>query len=88
MQKVIKLKKIPNKSTLKDLLELFVYYHLSYPTGQKEICSVQLVDAYSEIITPEIKYKLTDELYTQLYQLSNKVIANLYKVVENDFSIQ
>lgn len=87
MQKVIRLTKIPNKDILKDLIELFVYYHLSYPTNQRDNCSVQLIDAYSEIITPEIKYKLTDELYVQLYQLSNKIIANLYREAD-DYTIR
>lgn len=39
-RKLIKLKKIPNKDILKDLLELFVYYNLSYPTGQRKECTV------------------------------------------------
>ena len=47
MLKNITIKNIPNKDALKDLLELFVYYNLSYPTGQKDNCSVQLLDAYS-----------------------------------------
>ena len=46
-KKIIKLKKIPNKDVLKDLLELLVYYNLSYPTGQKEACTITLQDASS-----------------------------------------
>lgn len=87
MQKIIKLTKIPNKDVLKDLIELFVYYHLSYPTNQKDNCSVQLADSNNEIVTPEIKYKLTDELYIELYLLANKVIANLYKEID-DYTIR
>ena len=40
MQKIVKIKKIPNKDLFKDLLELFVYYNLSYPTGQKDECTI------------------------------------------------
>lgn len=39
-KKVIKLKRIPNKDTLKDLLELIIYYNLSFPTGQRDECTV------------------------------------------------
>ena len=87
-RKLIKLKKIPNKDVLKDLLELFVYYNLSYPTGQRKECTVQLDDINARILTQDKIYKLTDELYIQLYQLSNRVIANLYKIAEDDFTVQ
>lgn len=63
MKKIIRLKKIPNKDILKDLLEYFVYYNLSYPTGQKEECTIKLIDSNSSIETPTITYKLSDELY-------------------------
>lgn len=86
-RKLIKLKRIPNKDILKDLLELFVYYNLSYPTGQREECTIQLDDVNARILTHDKIYKLTDELYIRLYQLSNKVIANLYKIAEDDFTI-
>ena len=86
-RKLIKLKRIPNKDKLKDLLELFVYYNLSYPTGQREECTIQLDDVNARILTHDKIYKLTDELYIRLYQLSNKVIANLYKIAEDDFTI-
>lgn len=88
MKKIIRLKKIPNKDILKDLLEYFVYYNLSYPTGQKEECTIKLIDSNSSIETPTITYKLSDELYLQLYLLANKVIANLYKLAEDDNTIQ
>lgn len=87
-RKIIRLKKIPNKDVLKDLLEYFVYYNLSYPTGQKEECTIKLVDPLSQIETPTTIYKLTDELYIQLYLLANKVMANLYKLAEDDTTIQ
>lgn len=87
-KKVIKLKRIPNKDTLKDLLELIIYYNLSFPTGQRDGCTVQLKDSLSQIETPTEIYKLTDELYVHLYLLANKVIANLYKLAEDDITIQ
>lgn len=87
-KKVIKLKRIPNKDTLKDLLELITYYNLSFPTGQRNECTVQLKDSLSQIETPTEIYKLTDELYVYLYLLANKVIANLYKLAEDDITIQ
>lgn len=87
-KKVIKLKRIPNKDTLKDLLELIIYYNLSFPTGQRDECTVQLKDSLSQIETPTEIYKLTDELYVYLYLLANKVIANLYKLAEDDITIQ
>ena len=39
-KKVIKLKRIPNKDILKDLLELIIYYNLSFPTGQRDECTI------------------------------------------------
>lgn len=87
-KKIVRLKKIPNKDVLKDLLELLVYYNLSYPTGQKEACTITLQDASSQIITPEVTYKLEDELYVKLYILANKVTSYLYKLAEDDTTIQ
>lgn len=46
-KKVIRLKRIPNKDVLKDLLELMVYYNLSVPTGQEDECTIILRDASS-----------------------------------------
>lgn len=88
MKKIIRLKKIPNKDVLKDLLELFVYYNLSYPTGQKEECTIKLIDPLSQIETPTMIYKLSDELYIRLYLLANQVTAHLYKLAEDDTTIQ
>lgn len=85
---IIRLKKIPNKDILKDLLELIIYYNLSFPTGQRDECTVQLKDSLSQIETPTVIYKLTDELYVYLYLLANKVMANLYKLAEDDTTIQ
>lgn len=87
-KKVIRLKRIPNKGVLKDLLELMVYYNLSVPTGQEDECTIILRDASSQIETPTTIYKLTDELYVHLYLLANKVTANLYKLAEDDTTIQ
>lgn len=77
---------MPNKDILKDLLELFVYHSLSYSTGQRDECSIKLVDSASQIETPTTIYKLSDELYIQLYLLANKVMANLYKEAD-DFKL-
>lgn len=87
-KKIVRLKKIPNKDILKDLLEYFVYYNLSYPTGQREECTIKLIDALSQIETPTIVYRLSDELYIYLYLLANKVTANMYKIAEDDTTIQ
>lgn len=62
-RQLIRLKKIPNKDTLKDLLELFVYHNLSYSTGQRNECTIKLIDSISQIETPTTIYKLSDELY-------------------------
>lgn len=83
-KKIVRLKKLSDKDTLKDLLELFVYYNLSYPTGQKDVCTIRLLDNVSTILTPDTIYKLDDELYAHLYILANKVTANLYKIAEDD----
>lgn len=88
MKKIIRLRKIRNKDILKDLLELFVYYNLSFPTGQKEECTIQLHDSLAQIETPTVIYKLSDELYISLYLLANKVTANLYKLAEYDTTVQ
>lgn len=85
-RKLIKLKKIPNKDVLKDLLELLVYYNLSYSTGQRDVCTITVSDVNAQIETPTTVYKLTDELYIQLYLLANKVTATLYKEA-NDFEL-
>ena len=78
-RQIIKLKKIPNKDILKQLLELFTYYNLSYPTNQREYCQIHIDDKNAIVYTPTTIYYLTDELYIQLYLLSNKLIANIYK---------
>ena len=62
-RQLIRLKKIPNKDILKDLLELFVYHNLSYSTGQRNECTIKLTDGASQIETPTTIYKLSDELY-------------------------
>lgn len=83
-RKIVRVKKIPNNDILVELVEYMVYYKMSYPTGQKDICSITINDAGCEIITPNTIYKLSDELFLYLYLLSNKAIANIYKTVKND----
>lgn len=86
-RKIVKINKIPNDDLLLDLLELMLYRNLSYCTGQRGLCSVTLDDKHSIIYTPETIYKLSDEVYVQIYLLSNKVLANVYKIVKDDKEI-
>lgn len=83
-RKVVKIKKMPEKEQLIDLLELLLYHNLSYPTGQKDSCTIALNDTTNEIYTPEIIYKLSDEVYVNLYLLSNKLLATIYREIYDD----
>ena len=83
-RKIVRLAKIPRTEIVTELIEHMVYYKMSYPTGQKDHCSVFCNDATSEIITPDTTYKLSDEVYLYLYLLSNKAIASIYKIVSDD----
>lgn len=83
-RKIVKLKRIPNRDTLLTLVELMIYQKLSYSIGNKDNCSVVINDKSNTIETPEIIYKLSDEIYLYLYLLSNTIIANIYKTVDND----
>ena len=84
--------KISSKTTnidlLKTLLELMTYYNLSYPIGEKDKCSVTLDDKNSSIITQDVTYKCDDQLYLKLYILSNKVISNIYKLIEDEVNTE
>lgn len=84
--------KISSKTTnidlLKTLLELMTYYNLSYPIGEKDKCSVALDDKNSSIITQDVIYKCDDQLYLKLYILSNKVISNIYKLIEDEVNTE
>ena len=75
---------MPEKEQLIDLLELLLYHNLSYPTGQKDSCTITLNDSTNEIYTPEIIYKLSDEVYVNLYLLSNKLLATIYREIYDD----
>lgn len=83
-RKTVKINRLPDSELITELIEYMVYYKLSYPTGNKDTCEVQLNDAACEINTPNITYKLGQELYIQLYLLSNKAIANIYKIIKDD----
>lgn len=83
-RKIVKLKRIPNRDTLLTLVELMIYHKLSYSVGNRNNCFVVLNDKTNTIETPEIAYKLTDEIYLYLYLLSNTVISNIYKTIDND----
>lgn len=78
----------PSKEVTKELLmtlvELMVYSKLSYPTGCRETCEVELDDKENRIETPDIVYTLDNETYVYLHLLSNKIIAGLYKELDND----
>ena len=71
-----------------DTKPLMFSYIGKVPTGQKDECTIILRDASSQIETPTTVYKLTDELYIYLQLLANKVTANLYKLAEDDTTIQ
>lgn len=83
-RKIIRLSKIPRNEIVTELIEYMVYYKMSYPVGQKDECTILCNDAGNEIITPDITYKLTNEVYLYLYLLSNKAIANIYKTIKDD----
>ena len=74
-RKIIRLSKLPEYDVITELIEYMIYYKLSYPTGNKDTC---------EVVTPNTIYKMTDEVYLYLYLLSNKAIANIYKVIKDD----
>lgn len=78
----------PSKEVTKELLmtlvELMVYSKLSYPTGCRETCEVELDDKENRIETPDSVYTLDNETYVYLHLLSNKIIAGLYKELDND----
>lgn len=80
--------KTTNTDLLKTLLELMTYYNLSYPIGEKDKCSVTLDDKSSSIITQDTTYKCDDQLYLKLYILSNKVISNIYKLIEDEVNTE
>lgn len=77
---------MPNDEKITELVEFMIYFKLSYSTGQKGECTIQLDDSSGRIITPDTIYKLSDELYVYLYLLSNKAIANIYKTITDDKS--
>jgi predicted HNH restriction endonuclease len=69
---------------LRELVELMIYYKMSYPTGQKDECTIQIKEGSNEIITPDSTYRLSDEVFLYVYLLSNRAIANIYKVIKDD----
>lgn len=83
-RKIIRLTKIPEIDIVTELIEYMVYFKLSYPTGNKDTCEVQLNGVSNEIITPSVTYKMTDDVYLYLYLLSNKAVANIYKAIKDD----
>lgn len=66
------------------LVELMVYNKMSYPIGLHKTCEVYMNDRDSMIYTPDTIYKLPDLLYLKLHLVTNEIIANLYKTVQND----
>lgn len=76
--------KTKNKDVLKTLLELITYYNLSYPIGLKDECQVKLDDKTNKITLDNTIYQCDDQLYINLQLLSNKVIAYLYKLIEDE----
>lgn len=80
----IRINKIPENDILIELTELMIYYKMSYPVGQKDDCTIQIREGSNEIITPDSTYKLSDEVFLYVYLLSNRAIANIYKLIKND----
>lgn len=68
-----------NQDLRTQLVELMVYYKMSYPIGLHKECEIQLDDKSNRIITPDEEYYLDDYTYCYLYMLSNEVIANIYR---------
>lgn len=83
-RRIVKITKMPNDDLLLDLVELMLYYNLSYNTGQRNECTISIDDAHNRILTPDTIYKLSDDVYIQIYLLSNKALANVYKTIRND----
>lgn len=84
IQKTKIVKALNNKDEFATLLELMTYYNLSYSIGYNSDCIIKLNDKDSEIITPDIIYKIDNLVYVKLYLLSNKVISNIYKLIEEE----
>jgi hypothetical protein len=57
---------------------------MSYPIGQKDECTIQIKESSNEIITPDSTYRLSDEVFLYVYLLSNRAIANIYKIIKDD----
>ena len=68
------------------LIELMIYAKLSYPTGERKLCTVTLDDAKNEISTSTDVYKCSDDIYIMLYLLSNKAISMIYKLVDDEIN--
>lgn len=83
-REIVRIQKIPNIDLVTELVEYMIYHKMSYPTGQKDVCTVYCDDANNQILTPDTIYKLSDELYLYLYLLSNKAIADIYKTIKDD----
>lgn len=86
-RKKIRITKIPQNDILTELVELMIYYKMSYPIGQKDECTIQIKEGSNEIITPDSTYRLSDEVFLYVYLLSNRAIANIYKVIKDDQEI-
>ena len=87
-RKQVRINKIPENDTLTELTELMIYYKMSYPVGQKDECTIQIREGSNEIITPDSTYKLSDEVFLYVYLLSNRAIANIYKLICDDQKTQ
>lgn len=66
------------KDQLLTLLELFVYYKMSYPAGCHNTCEVQLDDKSNKLITEDTIYFIDDDTYLYLHLQSNILIAAMY----------
>ena len=80
--------RINNKQIERDelltLLELFVYYKMSYPAGCHDTCEIQLDDKNSRLITKDIIYSIDGDTYLYLHLQSNTLIAAMYAAFYKD----
>lgn len=65
------------------LLELMIYFKMSYPAGLNDTCEVQLNDKRAVITTPDITYTIDNNCYIDLHLRSNQMIATMYQSFVN-----
>lgn len=76
--------KQPSYEEWTELVELMTYYKLAYPIGLHEKCQIYINDKEGMMSIDNRTYKLSNSVYIKLHLLTNEIIANLYKTVQND----